>query len=209
MERVMGVVATDPKSETATPVFVPPDAPRTPKSERTRSRLLEVSAALFIERGYSAVSMRDVASAAGLTKGAVYGHFRSKGQLLVECIRARLAELDAATDYTSIADDVAAGVELIFRQGGREIRLLEVDAAAAARHDPDVAAGLAAFYVERHERIRAAMQPTRDPDTLAWLVSALTAGIGAKEAVGVPLPDAARLRDALVVAIAGHAIDGP
>src|SRR5262245_57797500 len=90
--------------------FVPPEPPRTPKSERTRRRLLDLAAELFIERGYAAVSIRDIAVAAQLTNGAVYGHFRSKGQLLVEVIRWKIAERDAATDFAEIALDPERGV---------------------------------------------------------------------------------------------------
>ncbi len=183
--------------------FVPPDPPRTPKSASTRRRLVDVAARLFVERGYSAVSMRDIAAAAKLTKGALYGHFRSKGQLLVEVIRAKVAERDHAVDFEAAAADPAAGIALMFDEPGREIRVLEVDAAAAARHDPDVAAGLAALYLDRHARIRDAASETRDPDTAAWLIAALNAGIAMKESTGVPLPDADRLRVAIDDALHG------
>src|ERR1700722_8244578 len=79
--------------------FVPPLPPKTPKSAGTRQRLLGVAAELFIERGYNAVSLRDIAAATGLTKGAIYGHFHSKGQLLVEVIRWQIAERDRVIDY--------------------------------------------------------------------------------------------------------------
>jgi AcrR family transcriptional regulator len=178
--------------------FVPPPSPRTPKSSATRTRLLDVAARLFIERGYSAVSMRDIATAAELSKGAVYGHFRSKGQLLVETIRWKLAERDHAPDFRDAVADAVTGVPLMYDATGRETRLLEVDAAAAARHDPDVASGLAELYRERHERIRDAMAAARDPDTAAWLVAALTGGIGMKESTLLPRPADERLRAALV-----------
>ena len=99
--------------------------------------------------------------------------------------------------------DPVSGVPLMYDEQGRATRLLEVDAAAAARHDPDVAAGLASLYQERHERIRDAMWNVRDPDTAAWLVAALTAGIGMKESTGLPLPDPDRLHVALFAALAG------
>jgi AcrR family transcriptional regulator len=178
--------------------FEPPPAPRTPKSAGTRKRLLDVAAHLFIERGYSAVSMRDIATAAQLTKGAVYGHFRSKGQLLVETIRWKLAERDHTPGFRDAVADPVTGVVLMYDETGRETRLLEVDAAAAARHDPDVASGLAELYRERHERIRDAMAATRDPDTAAWLVAALTGGIGMKESTLLPRPDDDQLHAALL-----------
>jgi AcrR family transcriptional regulator len=183
--------------------FVPPPAPKTPKSAGTRRRLLDLAAQLFIERGYSAVSMRDIASAAKLTKGAVYGHFRSKGQLLVEVIRWKIAERDYAPGFSDAVADPERGVDLMYDEHGRESRLLEVDAAAAARHDPDVASGLAELYRDRHERIRDAMADVRDPDTAAWLVSVLTAGIGMKESTGPARPDDDHLHAALLRVLRG------
>jgi AcrR family transcriptional regulator len=175
-------------------VFVPPEPPRTPKSAGTRRRLLAVAGELFIERGYSGVSIRDIAARAELTNGAVYGHFRSKGQLLVEVIRTKLAERDFPPQSGDAPADALHGVELLYDESRREIRLLEVDAAAAARNDPDVAAGLALLYDERHVRIRDAMAGVRDADSAAWLVSVLTGGIGMKEAAGLARPDDEHLR---------------
>ena len=183
--------------------FVPPADPKTPKSAGTRRRLLGLATRLFIERGYDAVSMRDIADAAELTKGAVYGHFRSKGQLLVEVIRWKLAEHDGSIDFAEAQSGPTHGVDLMFDKSGREVRLLEVDAAAAARHDPEVAAGLADLYRERHLRIRDAMSHLADPDTSAWVLAALSAGIGMKEASGVALPDSDRLTATIWASVEG------
>jgi AcrR family transcriptional regulator len=178
--------------------FVPPPAPKTPKAARTRRRLLDLAGQLFIERGYGAVSIRDIADAAGLTNGAVYGHFRSKGQLLVEVIRWNLAEQDHAPEFAEAVEDIDRGARLMFSARGRETRLLEVDAAAAARHDPDVAAGLAELYGERHARIADAFAGTRDAETSAFLVAAITGGIGMRESSGIRLPIDERLTTAIV-----------
>src|SRR5262249_31714292 len=148
--------------------FVPPEPPRTPKAQQTRRRLLDLAATMFVERGFSAVSIRDIAAAAELTNGAVYGHFRTKGQLLVEALRWKVAQRDSEVDLVDAASDPIHGVGLMFGEDGRELRMLEVDAAAAARHDPDVAAGMAELYAERHERIRDAASDLPDPDTAAW-----------------------------------------
>jgi AcrR family transcriptional regulator len=177
--------------------FVPPEPPRTPKSARTRQQLLDVAGELFIERGYDAVSIHDIATGANLTKGAVYGHFRSKGQLLVEVIRWRLAERDHSEHAREAIAGSDHGIELMYDETGREIRVLEADAAVASRHDADVAAGLRELYRERHERIRDAAAGAADPDTTAWLIEAISAGIAMKEITGLPMPDAERLRERL------------
>ncbi len=183
--------------------FVPPPAPRTPKSARTRQLLIDVAADLFIERGYHAASLRDIAAAANLTIGAVYGHFRSKGQLLVEVIRWKIAERDNEPDFHAALAEAERGIPLMYSDRGRDIRILEVDAAAAARHDPDVAAGLDRLYGERLDRIRDAMADVADPDTSAWLIAALSGGIGMRESAGMPMPDAARLHATIAAAMRG------
>jgi AcrR family transcriptional regulator len=181
--------------------FVPPRPPRTLKAADTRGRLLEVAAELFIERGYNAVSMRDIAAAATLTKGAIYGHFRSKGQLLVEVIRWKLAARDHSPHFRELLTDFERAIVLMYDESGRQIRLLEVDAAAAARHDPDVEAGLADQYRERLERIRAGVSAVSDPEMMAWLIFVLSAGIAMNQATGLPLPDAERLRTTILASL--------
>lgn len=52
-----------------------------PKDEELRSRLLEAATREFAERGYSASTMEGIGAAAGVTKGGVYFHFRSKDEL--------------------------------------------------------------------------------------------------------------------------------
>ena len=53
----------------------------------TRGRLLAEAQRLFRERGYGATSLEQVAEAAQVTKGAIYGHFSSKEDLLLSAAR--------------------------------------------------------------------------------------------------------------------------
>jgi AcrR family transcriptional regulator len=48
------------------------------KGEATRARILEAAYRLFIEQGFHATSMRQVAGEAGVTVGGIYAHFASK-----------------------------------------------------------------------------------------------------------------------------------
>ena len=59
-----------------------------PSGEATRERILQLADDLFAEHGYPRVSMRMVAVAAGVTKPALYYHFRSKDALFEECLLA-------------------------------------------------------------------------------------------------------------------------
>jgi len=47
-------------------------------AEATRDRLLDAAEQVFYERGVSGASLADVANRAGLTRGAVYWHFKDK-----------------------------------------------------------------------------------------------------------------------------------
>jgi AcrR family transcriptional regulator len=54
----------------------------------TRERLLGEAQRLFRERGYAATSLEQIAEAASVTKGAIYGHFSSKEDLMISAIEA-------------------------------------------------------------------------------------------------------------------------
>jgi AcrR family transcriptional regulator len=51
------------------------------KGERTRLAIENAAIALFMEQGYHATSMRQIAERAGLALGGIYNHFASKEEL--------------------------------------------------------------------------------------------------------------------------------
>lgn len=56
----------------------------------TRNQLLDAAERVFLDKGFSHTSLNDVANAAGLTRGAVYWHFKNKADLfeaMVERVR--------------------------------------------------------------------------------------------------------------------------
>jgi len=55
---------------------------RAAQAERTRQQILETAQRLFAELGYDATSLQMIADEMGLTKAAVYYHFRAKNELL-------------------------------------------------------------------------------------------------------------------------------
>ncbi|MGB7573925.1 MAG: TetR/AcrR family transcriptional regulator [Thermodesulfobacteriota bacterium] len=57
------------------------------QSQETANRILNQAMRIFLEKGYHATSIDDITQAAGLTKGALYWHFKSKEDLLKKLIR--------------------------------------------------------------------------------------------------------------------------
>src|SRR4028118_1667442 len=50
-------------------------------SEITREKILSIAASLFNTQGFKATSLSDITEATGLTKGAIYRHFKDKEDL--------------------------------------------------------------------------------------------------------------------------------
>lgn len=50
--------------------------------EITESRILETAMKLFIEKGYEQTTLQDIADAIGMTRGAIYHHFKDKAEMV-------------------------------------------------------------------------------------------------------------------------------
>src|SRR5262249_50790115 len=70
---------------------------------QTKATIIRTAARLFRERGFDAVSIADVMSAAGLTVGGFYRHFESKEALASAAIEAATAEKAAMRDEGPLA----------------------------------------------------------------------------------------------------------
>lgn len=53
------------------------------KAERTRQFIIEKSARVFNIKGYDSTSLADIQEATKLTKGAIYGNFSDKNELII------------------------------------------------------------------------------------------------------------------------------
>jgi TetR/AcrR family acrAB operon transcriptional repressor len=64
----------------------------------TREQLLDAAERVFRERGVGHTSLAEVADAAGVTRGAIYWHFRSKAELFRAMVDRVELPMDAALD---------------------------------------------------------------------------------------------------------------
>jgi AcrR family transcriptional regulator len=85
-----------------------------PRGAATRARLLEAAAETVAREGCGAASVATIAARAGVATGALYRHFPSKAELLVELFR-RAAERQLAEMHEAAAahDDNLARLEAV------------------------------------------------------------------------------------------------
>ena len=60
----------------------------------TKQNIFDVSVKLFSEKGYDAVSLREIAGEVGITNAAIYNHFSSKEAILTDIFAAFKRKLD-------------------------------------------------------------------------------------------------------------------
>src|SRR5262245_37120672 len=65
----------------------------------TRSRIQEVALRLFNENGYEATSLREIADEIGVTKAALYYHFKTKEEIVTSLVDDWVTSIDELTDW--------------------------------------------------------------------------------------------------------------
>ncbi len=157
-----------------------PPAPRpakdTPKSRRTRARILDHAARLIREIGYGAANNAVIAEAAGLTRGAMLYHFPTRESLVAGLVEHLSAQSDAL--FAEAARARAPGADVAEHAIDSYWRLLHAppvlalrELGAAARTDPlvreSMASVTAAFDRAEPESVMALFQPGSTPRSQA------------------------------------------
>lgn len=171
--------------------------PLTQKARATRASLVRSAYDLFIEEGYGAVSVRDLARRTQVTSGAIYGHFRNKADLLVAAIAEHIDQdlYLPSNGRTGLRSYMQRQWKSYRSRTG--LRALLVEAAAAARIDPEVkrqlhdlqTAKLAewkAIYRDLQEQ--EGLDPSVDMDAVLTMLWATELGLGLLESWDVELP---------------------
>lgn len=65
-----------------------------------KQEIINVAAQLFKEKGYSAVTMRDIAQAMNIKAASLYNHIKSKQEILVLII------IDIAEEFTAVMNEI-------------------------------------------------------------------------------------------------------
>ncbi len=131
----------------------------------TRGRIQVVALELFAERGYDTTSLREIAERLGVTKAALYYHFKSKEDIVRSLFEDYAREVDELIDWGRRQPRTAATrrglldryLDIVVRRTGI-FRLLENNQAALRNLESE---GTKEVF---RERMRALIDLTRAPD---------------------------------------------
>lgn len=158
------------------------------KRQQTQKALIEATLALVEERGFAGVTLDEVAARAGVTKGAVYSNYRSKGELLwaaADTRRLHLRPVVPRGDARSAARIMARAWMEIMPQAQREAGFLG-ELQRYVRTDPELHAQQAAQQKAQFQWMAQQLAETfgdqlaLPPRVLALAVQALTLGFTAQ-----------------------------
>jgi AcrR family transcriptional regulator len=116
---------------------------RTAQAERTRQQILETAQRLFLDGGYDATSLQMIADEMGLTKAAVYYHFRAKSEILHATLEPGVLRLKALLDEAAAIRGRRARIEYLvsgfvdFLVKNRHYAVMAATDPAAKRNSPD------------------------------------------------------------------------
>jgi AcrR family transcriptional regulator len=161
----------------------PSSAQRPRGRAETRERLLEAVGELRAERGWAACSLQAVARRAGLTTGAVYSTFGSRGALLAAWMVRRVENYGLPADEPDLKRAVAAFARGYYASGqdpeGLELVTMQLDLVRLAGTDEPLAEALREGFEQLLDELIAGL------DTRGLEVAGLTTAQVAQRLVGV------------------------
>jgi AcrR family transcriptional regulator len=156
------------KAAISAPQRVPTRSKRPPGHlvavEPTRERILSAAARLFAEHGFASTSMPAIAALSGITAGAIYRHFASKAELLLEVVKRALRTLPLSFEGNGGENDAAMLPEVAARLTDPALKLLRqlsLEVHAAASRDKEVRKLLFAYDETAMRRIRELIETTQ------------------------------------------------
>lgn len=152
------------------------------KGDRREQAILDTAERLLAEHGYDAITIADIASGAGITRGSLYFYFGSKEAVVtalvartVEALRdkSRAAARDAAQGENAI-DDAMARTEALWLEHGVVMRAA-IDLASSVAEIDTLWAETADIFIEAITEILHHMDPTarERPNVTADIARAL------------------------------------
>jgi AcrR family transcriptional regulator len=127
----------------------------------TRDRILLSAQRLFAERGFERVSMPAIAKASGITAGAIYKHFESKADLLLEVVARALSSVRSFSATGDEPDLLVRQVASYTERETKPLRELSLEIHSASRKDRRVRSLLRGALEINVQQLRRAIEPAQ------------------------------------------------
>ena len=114
----------------------------------TRDRIVAAALAAFIEKGYDAATLGEIAKAADVSPPAIYNHFASKSELFVEAARSGMREVESDSEIRDPKELLRVDASPAIRR----FRRLLVELHTAALRHPELDAALAEWQQDHITR---------------------------------------------------------
>jgi AcrR family transcriptional regulator len=158
-----------------------PERTQRERTEATTGQLLEAARRLFAADGYQATSLDDVVRAAGVTKGALYHHFRGKRELFRAVFDREQRELALVSvaayhgqddPWTGFYEGCRAFLEALVDPGVQRIALLDGPAVLGWEEVREIEAGYSLAMIREglEEAMRTGRIPRRPVEPLAYML---------------------------------------
>lgn len=172
--------------------MVPRRVTQQERKARTREAILTAAARLFARRGVEATSLDDIAREIGRTKGAIYGNFKNKRELVYALLDRHEVPVDLSAlwkEGVPLADRLAeAGRHLaaLLKTVPRDTVILDMEYRLDWIRNPRGRERMRAKQVERMREVRRLIAaadasvgetPALEPGELLAIVSILASGI--------------------------------
>jgi TetR/AcrR family acrAB operon transcriptional repressor len=141
------------------------------ETEQTRQSLLDAAMAVFLAVGYSDCRIEDIASRAGVTRGAFYHHFSSKPEIYYALLVERYAPSQSVFG-NYVADIATPAPELLKNLSGEYLRLIATDRNFREAHELVILKS--AFVPELSEGFAQKVKSQRD--LIQWLEQVVERG---------------------------------
>ena len=156
------------------------------QAAENRERILEGAGRLFREKGFEGVGVAELMKTAGLTNGAFYGHFASKGDLIAKaCERVLVSTFDPwmalPRDDSGQALEAFLGSYLSERHARRRSEgcLFSALSGEVARQSPPVRRSFTESLKGRIEALTRVMRPRGDRARRDQALATMSAMVGA------------------------------
>jgi AcrR family transcriptional regulator len=118
-----------------------------PRAEAQRARILCAAQQCFVDRGFHAASVANIAEASAMSPGLIYRYFRSKNEIILAIIERQLEERRADIAELSSSTDIVDGAAQLFvqwrdRDPSTNDAALFLEMTAEASRDPQIAEAL-------------------------------------------------------------------